>query len=157
MNYKIIEIDEQHELWNELVGLAIEINPGNKVWLLAKPKHMISDHVTAVIINGEIVGFHRFILQPLGKHKNKPLIVFQGKTLVEAEAKAQGTKEEWRNQGIGRAMQERSMVKAKELGCYQMRAESSYGSDAHFHLKISQGFGVQINLGGQSVYFVKVL
>lgn len=157
MDYQIIEIDKNSQYWNPLIALAESINIKNRIWLLDQPDHMISDHILAVIVDNKVIAFHRMIVLPMGKHKNKPPITFEGEMLIEAEGKAQGTAEEYRNQGIARALQEEVMKRAKEKGCYQLRSEIPYEVESLFHLKISMGFGIQLNYRGNSVYFVKAL
>ena len=158
MNYQIIEIDKSSQYWGPLIALAESINIKNRIWLLDQPAHMISDHILAVISDSnEVVGFHRMIILPMGKHKNKPLIVFKKEFLVEAEGKAQGTAKPFRNQGIARMLQEEVMKRARELGCYQLRSEIPYEVEPLFHIKISMGFGIQLNYRGNSAYFVKAL
>ena len=68
-----------------------------------------------------------------------------------------GVVPEYRNQGIGRALQERAVELAREEGCYQLRSRSWYQSQANFHLKISMGSGIQPSLKDDSVYFIIVL
>lgn len=68
----------------------------------------------------------------------------------------------YRRQGYGRALQQRALRKAHELGCYQMRSWSSADKRENYALKIDLGFAVQPALypmpGGtpiSGVYFVK--
>lgn len=157
MDYQIIEIDKNSRHWEPLIALAESIAVKNRIRLLDQPMHMISDHVLAVVVGDEVVAFHRMVVLPMGHHKDKPLITFEGEVLTEAEGRAQGTAEEYRNQGIARALQEEVMKRAKEKGCYQLRSEIPYEVESLFHLKISLGFGILLNHRGNSVYFVKAL
>lgn len=157
MNYQIIEIDENSKYWGPLITLAESINIKNRIWLLDQPEHMISDHILAVIADNKVIAFHRMIVLPMGQHKDKPLITFEGEALIEAEGKAQGTAKEYRNQGIARALQEEVIRRAEEAGCYQLRSEIPYEVEQLFHLKISMGFGIQLNYRGNSAYFVKAI
>lgn len=157
MDYQIIEIDKNSQYWDPLIALAESINIKNRIWLLDRPDHMISDHVLAVIIDDKVVAFHRTVILPMGHHKDKPLITFDGEVLIEAEGRTQGTAEEYRNRGIARALQEEVMKRAKKMGCYQLKSEIRYEAWPLFHIKISMGFGILLNHRGNSVYFVKAL
>lgn len=157
MDYQIIEIDKNSQYWPPLIALAEGINIKNRIWLLDQPDHMISDHILAVIVDNKVIAFHRMIVLPMGHHKDKPLITFEGEVLIEAEGRTQGTAEEYRNRGIARALQEEVMRRAKKMGCYQLRSEIRYEAGPLFHIKISMGFGILLNHRGNSVYFVKAL
>ena len=74
------------------------------------------------------------------------MVQFQGarsKTLTEAKIINFGVKEEYRRQGIGRALQEETLRLAKDLGCYQVRSVSRYDRAENHQLKLSMGFGVE--------------
>ena len=48
-----------------------------------------------------------------------------------------------RRQGIGRALQEHVLRRARALGCYQVRSVSRWSRQANHQLKLSMGFAVE--------------
>ena len=130
---------------------------GQTDWMQAQAAHFLSSQVFAAFAGGEPVGFLRFVVQRLGEDEERPPIHFKDHALTEAKIIAFGVVPDYRNQGIGRALQQAAMQRAKELGCYQIRSRSDYANAANFHLKIALGFGIQPSLENDSVYFVKIL
>ena len=130
---------------------------GQTVWMQAQADHFRSSQVLAAFAEGEPVGFLRFVVQRLGEDEERPPIHFKDHALTEAKIIAFGVVPDYRNQGIGRALQQAAMQRAKELGCYQVRSSSDYANTANFHLKIALGVGIQPSLENDSVYFVKIL
>lgn len=80
----------------------------------------------------------------IGPHdRNQPPLVVDGQTLTEAKIVAFGVKEAYRRQGIGRALQEYVIRRARELGCYQVRSVSGADHAANRQLKLAMGFAVE--------------
>lgn len=86
----------------------------------------------------------------------------QGAPLFEAFVQSFAVEAAHRRQGVGRALQERALGKARELGCYQLRSWSSAGKHENYALKLSLGFAALPALyplpGGapiSGVYFVR--
>ena len=75
--------------------------------------------------------------------RSHPPLVVGGKTLTEAKIVAFGVKETYRRQGIGRALQEHAIRRARELGCYQVRSVSGADHAANRQLKLAMGFAVE--------------
>jgi GNAT superfamily N-acetyltransferase len=155
----INEIDKDHyEMWGDLFQLAISINEKNSNWLTRCPDYLISDHILAATIDdGRPIGFLRFTMRPLGAGEATMSIAFKGRALTEAKVETFGVAANYRNQGIGRALQFTAIRMARMMNCYQLRSESPYGAIENYHLKLSLGFGVQPRLKRKSVYFIKVL
>lgn len=155
MQYIIREITETDPAWDRLIEVVASL--GQTAWMNAWADHFRSSHVLAALADGEPVGFLRFVVQRLGEGEERPPIQFEGQPLTEAKVIAFAVVADYRNRGIGRALQEKAMQQAQTLGCYQLRSRSNYANAANFHLKISMGFGVQPSLKDDSVYFVKTL
>ena len=117
----------------------------------------VEPHSGRDISDEQPVGVLRFVTQRLGGDEERSPILFEGETLIEGKVIGFGVVPEYRNQGIGRALQERAVELAREEGCYQLRSRSWYQSQANFHLKISMGSGIQPSLKDDSVYFIIVL
>ena len=66
-----------------------------------------------------------------------------GKALTEAKIIAFGVPPTHRRQGIGRALQENVLRRARALGCYQVRSVSRWSRQANHQLKLSMGLAVE--------------
>ena len=157
MRHQIIEVEPDHKIWKALLEVAPSIGEAIVRQLTMELDWAKSNHILVAISDGQPVGVLRFVTQRLGEDEERPPIVFKGETLVEGKVISFGVVPEARNQGIGRALQERAVELAREKGCYQLRSRSWYHSQANFHLKISMGSGIQPSLKDDSVYFVFVL
>lgn len=157
INFDIIEVDQSHILWNDLFDLALTIDKRNRNWLVDCPDHFISSHNLVAIENKNLLGFLRFSVQRLGKRERKPLIVIDNQILIEAYVETFGVSVKYRRQGIGRALQNEAMKRAKEKGCFQLRSESYYKAVENYRLKVSMGFSICPNFKTESVYFIRVL
>ena len=93
---------------------------------------------------GNIVGYLMFVAWEMGPNdrRHKPIQI-KGKTLTEAKIIAFGVKKDQRRQGIGRALQEETIKRAKALGCYQVRSVSDDTHPENHQLKLSMGFAVE--------------
>ncbi len=151
----IVEVTEENQLWKRLWPVIEQLE--QQPYIEVQAGHFRSGHVFAALVEGQPVGFLRFVVQRLGEDEGRPPIVFRDKVLYEAKIIAFGVLPEQRNQGIGRSLQLEAMGRARELNCCQVRSRSDYGNDANFHLKTSLGFGIQPSLEDDSVYFVKAL
>ena len=151
----VLEVSDDSQLWQQVWPVVEALGQENYVQVQAG--HFRASHFLAALVNGQPVGFLRFVVQRLGEDEGRPPIVFQEQTLYEAKIIAFGVLPEERNQGIGRSLQQEAMRRAKALSCCQVRSRSDYGNDANYHLKISLGFGIQPSLENDSVYFVKAV
>jgi GNAT superfamily N-acetyltransferase len=157
MKHNIVEIDEGHTSWNTLLEVAPSIGEAIVKQLTLQADHFRTNHILVALLDEQSIGVLRFVTQRLGEDEARPPIVFKAKTLIEAKVIAFGVVPEYRNQGIGRALQKTAMSLAREEGCYQFRSRSWYDAKANYHLKISMGCGIQPSLQDDSVYFIKVL
>ena len=157
MKCQIIDVEQDDKIWNALLKVAPSIDGATVRQLTLEIDFAKSNHILVAMSDDQPVGVLRFVAQRLGEDEERPPIVFKGETLVEGKVITFGVVPEYRNQGIGRALQERAIEIAREKGCYQLRSRSWYQSRANFHLKISMGSGIQPSLQDDSVYFVIVL
>ena len=157
MNYNISEINPDHKSWPNLLKTAAMLGPRKSRWLSIQADYHLSSHTLVAVFDEQIIGFLRFSIRRLGVAEARPTITFKDNTLIEAKVIAFAVVPDYRNQGIGRTLQETGMKLAKSRGCYQYRSRSHYRSKANYHLKISMGFAIQPSLEDDSVYFVKTL
>ena len=93
---------------------------------------------------GQIVGFLMFVVWEIGPHDRRhPVVQRGGKALTEAKIIAFGVPSAYRRRGIGRALQEHVLHRARALGCYQVRSVSRWTRQANHQLKLSMGFAVE--------------
>jgi GNAT superfamily N-acetyltransferase len=154
----IIEIDDTHTLWPELLELVKSVEQRLE-WLTSKEDYHLSNHVLVAVENNVLIGFLRFTVREFGWPLGDGIspITFNGKKLIEAKVETFGVRKNYQNKGVGRVLQKETMKRAKEIGCYQLRSKSACHAKANYHLKISLGFGVQPHRKEQAVYFVKAL
>ena len=85
-----------------------------------------------------------FVVWDIGPNdRDHPPIQIYGKRLQEAKIIAFGVKKVYRRRGIGRALQEYTLKRAKELDCYQVRSVSDIDHPENHQLKLSMGFAVE--------------
>lgn len=158
MQYQIIEIEQGHENWDALLAVAPSIDEPIVRQLTLELEWARMNHILVAMMEGQQpVGVLRFVVQRLGEDEERPPVVFRGETLFEAKVISFGVVPEYRQQGIGRALQEKAIEIARGEGCYQLRSRSWYHSKANFHLKMSMGCGIHPSLQDDSVYFIIVL
>ena len=101
-------------------------------------------HFVAARQCGQIVGFLMFVVWEIGPHdRGHPVVKRDGRPLTEAKIIAFGVPAAYRRQGIGRALQEHVLRRARALGCYQVRSVSRPSRQANHQLKLSMGFAVE--------------
>lgn len=155
MNMTIREVTTGDAIWPRAMQTVAVL--GQTAWVQVQADHFHSSPLLVAAVAGAPVGFLRFVVQRLGEDEERPPIYYADRVLIEAKIVAFGVVPDFRNQGIGRALQEAAMQRAQELGCYQVRSRSDYANAANFHLKMALGFGIQPSLENDSVYFVKRL
>ena len=85
-----------------------------------------------------------YVVWNIGPHdRNHSPLVVDGQMLKEAKIIAFGVKEAYRRQGIGRALQEYAIRRARALGCYQVRSVSDGTHPENRQLKLAMGFAVE--------------
>ena len=75
--------------------------------------------------------------------RNHAPVVLNGQKLTEAKILAFGVWEAYRRRGIGRALQEHTLRRARALGCYQVRSVSDADHPENQRLKLAMGFAVE--------------
>jgi GNAT superfamily N-acetyltransferase len=155
---QIEEWEPTHPRWSELQDAIKEL--GQSDWVKFTAEFHTSSHMIVASQNDHIVGFLRFVTQEIGADEERPSVTLGNKALIEAKILAFGVEVAHRRRGIGRALQEASLRRARELDCYQMRSHSSGDNVANHQLKLTMGFGVHpIVRGGdhKGVYFIMPL
>jgi GNAT superfamily N-acetyltransferase len=159
-NYSIEEWDETHPRWHEFVACLETVAPEQAPFVLEKYRQAQQAHLLVALQSNEVVGFIRFVVQPIGPEVQCPILYLDGVPLTEAKIHAFAVREEARGQGIGTELQLQAILRAKAAGCYQVASYSSYGREANHHIKLSLGFAAQPEVHGdncQGVYFIMPL
>ena len=127
--------------WHELVAVIEaeeQTNWAFEPFFTAFPRHFL-----VALQRSNIAGFLMFVVWPIGPHdRDHPPVQLNGVVLTEAKIMAFGVRAAYRRQGIGRMLQQATLQRAKELGCYQVRSVSSDEHSENQQLKLSMGFGV---------------
>lgn len=139
MDFSIEEWTAEHARWQEL---RQHINEENQAqWAYAAYFETFPRYFLVALEAEHIVGFLTFVVWEIGPHDRKhPVIIHQGKRLYEAKIIAFAVSSSHRRQGIGRTLQQQAIVRAKALGCFQLRSVSHAEYEANHHLKLSMGF-----------------
>ena len=141
-SFSIEEMTPDSPEWQELVDVITQENQTG--WAFNPHFEQFTRYFLAAKQDGDIVGFLMFVVWDIGPHdRDQPPIQVDGQTLREAKIIAFGVKEAYRRQGIGRALQEYTLKRAKELDCYQVRSVSDMDHPENHQLKLSMGFAVE--------------
>lgn len=158
--FSIEEWDETHPRWPEFVSCLEGVAPDQALFVLGEAYRAHPCCLLVALQAGQVAGFLRFAIQPIGPEAKCPELRLDGVRLTEAKIHAFAVREESRGQGIGTALQAQALRRAREIGCYQVASYSSYGRDANHHIKLSLGFAAQPEVHGdnhQGVYFLMPL
>ncbi len=158
--YSIEEWDETHPRWQEFAACLEAVAPEQAPFVLGDRYRAYQSYLLVALQSGQVVGFIRFAVQPIGPEAKCPALCLDGVQLTEAKIHAFAVREDARGQGIGTELQRRTIRRAKALGCYQVASYSSYERDANHHIKLSLGFAAQPEVHGdnhQGVYFLMPL
>ena len=154
INYVIIEMYENHPNWQRVLAVAASLGEVEVKRLTMQEEHFLFSHVLAGLVDSQPVGYSRFVVQRIGEDDERLLVKFNDQVLEEAKVITFAVVPEFQNRGIGRALQQAGLARARELGCYQFNSRSNFHSEANHHLKISMGFGIQPSLQDDSLYFI---
>lgn len=157
MTYNItIEIwQPDHPRWQELLDLMEKQH--QKDWAEFSAAWHLDSYFIVALLNDEVVGFLRFVTQPIGPEMDCPPVRLAGKVLLEAKVLAFGVMPEHRRKGIGKRLQEFLIEQARLLGCHQVRSHSSGNAIENQQLKLRLGFGVHPIVRGEDrggAYFI---
>ena len=141
-HFSIEEMTSDHPEWQELVDVITQENQTG--WAFNSHFEQFARYFLGAKQAGNIVGFLMFVVWDIGPHdRDHPPVQINGQTLQEAKIIAFGVKKAYRRQGIGRALQEYTLKRAKELDCYQVRSVSDMDHPENHQLKLSMGFAVE--------------
>lgn len=138
----IHELTPEHPEWQDYVDVIK--GAGQERWAFSADFARFPRHYVAAKRSGRVVGFLTYVIWEIGPNdRGHPPLVVDGVPLMEAKIIAFGVKEAHRRQGIGRALQEHVLRRAKALGCYQVRSVSDGDHPENHRLKLTMGFAVE--------------
>lgn len=141
MSYSMEEWSPENSLWQELVQVITEEKQASA---LDSFFEQFQRYFLVALNEGNIVGFLMFVVWEIGPHdRGHEPVQLKGKILTEAKIIAFGVHKSHRREGIGRALQEHVLMRAKELDCYQVRSVSRNDRLENHQLKLSMGFAVE--------------
>jgi GNAT superfamily N-acetyltransferase len=159
--FQIEEWDSSHPRYAEFMACLEAVAPEQAPFVAGGGFFNTFPCVLLVALQGQqIAGFLRFAVLPIGPEAHCPTLTLDGQVLVEAKIHAFAVHPDFRNQGIGTALQRHAIRRATQLGCYQLASYSAYGRDANYHVKLALGFAVQPETHGdgeKGVYFMMPL
>ena len=141
-SHVIQELTPDDRDWAEYVEV---INgEGQARWAFDAHFESFPRHFVMAKQNGRVVGFLMYVVWDIGPNdRGQRALMVDGRPLTEAKIIASGVKKEYRRQGIGRALQEHTLHRAKALGCYQVRSVSDGNHPENHRLKLAMGFAVE--------------
>lgn len=144
-----------HPRWPELAAVVAQM--GQTGWVNFSTDFHLTSHMLVALDEEQIVGFLRYVRQPVGPDSDCAVVMMCGQPLVEAKILAFGVVEDHQRQGIGRALQEAAIKAARCQHCYQIRSHSGGEYTANHRLKLSLGFGIHPVVRGadkKGAYFI---
>ena len=149
---------EDHARWPELMALVQEADElrgmeANFDWHIA-------GYQFVALEGGKIVGFLRYVTQPIGPDNDCPALTLGNVVLIEGKVMVFYVLEVWRRMGFGRKLQQAALTHAKSLNLYQLRSRSSAEKTANHQLKLSMGFSAVPTFrknGRWGIYFLMPL
>lgn len=155
---------ETHPRWDELVAcIRAETTreyPQERWALHVHPPGEPDVHFLAALCEQDVVGFLKVVEQRIGPADDVPEIWRAGLPITEAKITAFGVRRTHQRQGIGTALQTEAIRLAIDLGCYQVRSQSSIANQANNAVKMKLGFGIVPDFRANrpaSVFWVKCL
>jgi RimJ/RimL family protein N-acetyltransferase len=126
--------------WPALDALVAELKQTD--WVAFTADWHLSSTMLVAHQGKEIMGFLRFVIQPIGVEEDLSPVMLRGQILTEGKVLAFGVAPTYRRQGIGRQLQERLITDCRGLGCHQLRSHSSAKNGANHQLKLAMGFAI---------------
>jgi len=131
--------NNSHSRWTELMAFedVDHLNLESK----AEDWHL-GIYTLVALFGRDIAGVLRFWTQEIGIDEDKPVSIVNEKPAIEAKIVTFHVLENYRQQGVGRALQLAAIRWARQLDCYQVRSRSAYVHSEYHSLQISLGLGI---------------
>lgn len=152
---QIEEWDDAHPQLPVLMDLIQRL--GQWDWATFRADWHRTSHLLVARRGETLVGFLRFVIQPIGPDMDCPPVRYHGADLLEAKVLGFAVEKPYQRHGVGRQLQEALIEQARLHGCHQIRSHSSGDNLANHRLKLSLGYGVHPIVRGddrRGVYFI---
>ena len=136
----IEEWSTNHPDWSHLQKLIDDL--AQTEWVAFQADWHLSSHILVASQSGRVLGFLRYVVQPIGVEEDEAAVVLDGKMLTEGKVIAFGVKASHRRKGIGRQLQIQLIQECKAKECHQIRSHSGTESIENHALKLSMGFAM---------------
>lgn len=136
----IEEWTADHLDWLQLQSLIDDL--AQTAWVAFHADWHLSSHMLVATRSRRVVGFLRYVVQPIGVAEDEPAVVFDGQELLEGKVIAFGVRVADRRKGIGRRLQRRLIEDCKAQGCFQIRSHSGAENVENHALKLSLGYAM---------------
>ena len=156
-----------YQFWNEnyqeyplFVELLKKIAPEQLQFVVGAYYREHKNYLFVALSQNKVVGFIRYCRQPIGPEAKCPPIKVGTDVLWEAKINAFAVDLDFRGMNIGKTLQQIVLSSAKKLGCYQVASYSTLDKVQNYSVKLSLGFGVQMETqlsGVQGAYFIMPL
>lgn len=155
VDIKIVEWTVAHPRFGELMSVFDASPDGER---LAVDFEWDKQAVVLVALRDDVpVGVLKLVVHAIGADNGTgPYCDRQG-VLNEAKVLEFGVRQDVRRQGVGTALQRAAIVRARELGCYQLRSHSGGDREGNHALKIALGFAIDPIVRGDDrhgAYFI---
>lgn len=141
--YTIEEWKATHPHYLDFLNCLHETAPDQAPFVTGGYYGTLPTRLWVAKVQNQVAGFLRIVLQPIGPEAHCPPLEVKATMLIEAKIHAFAVREEFRKRGIGRALQQKAIQRAQELGCFQLSSYSPYECTANHRLKLGLGFAAQ--------------
>jgi GNAT superfamily N-acetyltransferase len=142
IQFAIVELSEEQQQ-DMLLAFIHEVAPDQAQFIEGTYFRHGANITFAAIENGEILGVIRYCRQKIGYEQKCDLIFHRGEALEEAKINAFAVATDFRNCGVGKALQRKVIEHARKSGCSQVASYSTYDKVSNYAVKISLGFSIQ--------------
>lgn len=136
----IEEWPADHPNWLQLQNLIDDL--AQIEWVAFQADWHLSSHMLVATQSRRVVGFLRYVVQPIGVAEGEPAVMLDGQQLLEGKVIAFGVRVADRRKGIGRQLQTRLIEDCTVKGCFQIRSHSGAENVENHALKLSLGYAM---------------
>src|SRR4051812_36156975 len=102
--------------WDAVLTLAHQLEQHD--WLTVMHPWHLNSHVLIAVTPTKIVGFLRYVIQPIGPDQGWQPLTLEGVRLVEGKVLAFGVEPGERRKGVGRLLQSALIDSCHDKRCY---------------------------------------
>jgi GNAT superfamily N-acetyltransferase len=142
---RIEKCSEEHPNWSQFLKCLHAVEPEQAQFVLGPYSKRLPCQLFIAVHEGDVVGFLRFGIQPIGSEEGASPIVLDGQCVCEAKIHAFAVRPEFRRQGIGARLQHVAIDAAREAGCHQLSSHTGSHREENCRLKLKLGFAAVVD------------